>query len=391
MKIRSACLMGCWLVSCPLFSGNVDLSGYFESQWMDAQIQKEMIQMQSNKLRLDLNGDWNRVRFSANINWITYHGKTKWQIPDYLPDPIADEIPAAFRSYYVLPFNDQSKLDNAFIRISFKRWDLTAGRQQISLGTGYAWNPTDLFNIKDLFDPTYEQPGHNAIRADVALASRWNLTALIGPEENWDRSAKLLTTKIGLGRFDISVTVIEKTWLYHDYQSFSEYSFSGEPEERRLIGGSMVGELLGLGVWIEGGYNNMHKSTDFTELTAGLNYTFESGTFLMLEYFYNSACSTNEEDYTLNDWMRYFSAEQKTLTRHQLYTLIQHPISDLTQIGLSVITAGDGSLALLPILTTTPFENMEVTAYTNFYFGSELSAFNRKLGNGGLIRLRVYF
>ena len=30
------------------------------------------------------------------------------------------------------------------------------GKQQISLGTGYVWNPTDVFNIKELFDPTYE-------------------------------------------------------------------------------------------------------------------------------------------------------------------------------------------------------------------------------------------
>lgn len=391
MKIRTFCLLGFWIVSCPLFSGDVDLFGYFESQWMGIHIQKELIQMQNNKLRLDLKGDLNRMRFRANINWITYHGKTEWHILDYLPKSIVDEIPAAFRPYYVLPFNDTSKLDNAFIRISFKRWDFTFGKQQISLGPGYMWNPTDLFNTKDLFDPTYEQPGHNAVRADVALAGRWNLTALISPEENWDQSSKLLTTKIGLGRFDISMTVIEKMWLYHDYQSISEYGFSGEPEKRRCIGGSMVGEFFGFGIWIEGGYNHLQSSPDFKELTTGINYTFEFQTYVMFEYFYNSACSTSEKDYTLNDWMRYFNAEQKTLTRHQLYVLIQHPISDLTQIGLNAITAGDGSTALIPTINTTPFENVELTGYVNFYLGSEKSAFNKNLGNGGLIRLRFYF
>ncbi len=391
MKIRAACLIGLWICSSPLFAKDVDLFGYFESQWMGAQVHDEIIQLQSNKLRLDLKGNWDRVQFGANINWITYHGKTEWQITDYLPKKIVAEIPEIFRSYYVLPFNDNSYLDNAYAKISFNKWDLTVGKQQISLGSGYAWNPTDLFNTKDLFDPTYEQPGHNAVRADVALAERWNLTALIAPEENWDRSAKLLTTKIGLGRFDVSLTAIETMWLFHDYNSFSTSGFAGEPEKRNMVGGSIVGELLGLGVWIEGGYNDMARSTDFTELVAGLNYTFASQTFIMIEYFYNSSCSTNENDYTLNDWMRYLSAEQKTLTRHQVYMLIQHPVSDLTQLGLSLIAAGDGSVAFLPTLNTTPFENVEVIAYANFYFGSELSAFNKNLGNGGLIRLRVYF
>jgi hypothetical protein len=391
MKILAVCSIGLWIFCCPLFARDVDLFGYFESQWMGAQIHKETIQLQSNKLRLDLKGDWDRVQFGGNINWITYHGKTRWQITDYLPAKVVEQIPEILRPFYVFPFDDNSKLDNAYVKISFNKWDLTMGKQQISLGSGYAWNPTDLFNTKDLFDPTYEQPGHNAVRADIALAGRWNLTALIAPEENWDQSAKLVTTKIGLGRFDIAVTAIEKMWLFHDYSVLSESGFAGEAEKRDMVGGSIVGELLGLGVWIEGGYNDMRKSTDFTELVAGLNYTFASQTFIMFEYFYNSACPTKENDYTLNDWMRYLSAEQKTLTRHQIYMLIQHPISDLTQLGLSIIAAGDGSVALLPSLTATPFENVEVTAYANFYFGSETAAFNKNLGNGGLIRLRVYF
>jgi hypothetical protein len=60
-------------------------------------------------------------------------------------------------------------------------------------------------------------------------------------------------------------------------------------------------------------------------------------------------------------------------------------------LGLSTIAAGDGSMAFLPTLNATPFENVEVTGYANLYFGSDCSAFNKHLSNGGLIRLRVYF
>ena len=377
--------------SSSLLAGDVDLFGYFESQIMGAQINEDFIQMQSNKLRLDLEHRINRIEFRANVNWITYHGKTEWFIPDFLPEPIADQIPAALRPCFVLPFEDTSVLDNAFARISFRRWDLTAGKQQISLGTGYAWNPTDLFNNKDLFDPTYEQPGHAAIRADIPLASRINLTCLYGPEDIWKNSSKAIDLKIGLGRFDCSLTVIEKQWTLHDYTHLFLTGPIEISETRRMFGGSLSGELLGLGVWTEGGFNAMENSDDFTEVIAGTDYTFDSGTYVMGEVYYNSGCPEKATDYSLTDWMRYFSAEQKSINRYQVYLLLQHPVSDQTQAGMSIVAAGDGSVVLLPTLTTTPYENLEVLAYLNLYIGEELKAFNPNQGNGGILRARIYF
>jgi len=55
------------------------------------------------------------------------------------------------------------------------------GEQQISLGTGYAWNPTNIFNVKDLPDPTYEQPGHTALRADLPVGERGEAVLIYAP------------------------------------------------------------------------------------------------------------------------------------------------------------------------------------------------------------------
>jgi len=82
-----------------------------------------------------------------------------------------------------ITFSDRTFLDNAYLKLSLKAFDLTVGKQQISLGTGYVWNPTDVFNIKDPLDPTYEQPGHNALRVDVALGNNTTLTALASTSE----------------------------------------------------------------------------------------------------------------------------------------------------------------------------------------------------------------
>ncbi|MBN1779709.1 hypothetical protein JW948_01160 [bacterium] len=381
---------GCTLAS-PLLSQTAQVSGYFESQFMAAGVRGEMLQLGSNKCRVDLGSDMNRIQFRANINAITYHGKTTWNIADFLPDPVTRDIPEYARSMLVLPFEDDLVLDNAYMKITFSGWDLTVGKQQISMGAGYVWNPTDLFNQKDLFDPTYEQPGHNAMRADWALSSRANCTLLYGPESNPDQSTKMVLIKQGFGRFDCTLTGIEKSWTFHDYTDMTGFDPGGLSERRRLIGGSLTGELFGLGLWAEGGYNRMERSDSFYELVTGFNYTFDSQTFILAEYYRNSAAETDPGSYTLNDWMRYLAAEQKTLNRDQVTLLVQVPVTDLTQAGLNLFAAGDGSVAVLPMLNASPFENMELLAYVNLYFGRSTAMFNKNLGNGGLVRARIYF
>jgi hypothetical protein len=297
-------------------------------------------------------------------------------------------------AYYVLPFSNRTFLDNAYIKIAFKPFDLTVGKQQISLGTGYVWNPTDVFNVKDYLDPTYEQPGHNAIRLDIPLGTSYTLTTLFSPDENWEDSAKMIQLKGRISRFDYSFIAIEKAWRFHDYTQFDAGSmnFLELPEKRQLLGVSTAGELLGLGVWAEYAYNKMETTKDFYELVVGTDYTFDFQTYVMVEYYRNTLGKTHYEDYTLNDWMRLMAMEQKAISRDQVYVFIQHPVTDLLNAGISSIyNISDNSFALIPTLNYSLSDNVDIFAYLNLNFGAEGKAFAKNLGNGGLIRIRVYF
>jgi hypothetical protein len=373
----------------------VDIFGYFETQASGAQIQDEFLFLYSNKLRVDLKFSLSRkVTFAANFDYITYHGKTQWNILDFLSDDVLTEVPPGMEAFYVLPFENRHFLDNAYIKLSFKYFDLTAGKQQISLGTGYVWNPTDVFNIKELYDPTYEQPGHNAVRLDVPLGATSTFTALFSPEDNWKNSAKLAQLKGRISHFDFAVTAIEKIWLFHDYTQFDpvEMSFVGLPGKRQLLGASTAGELFGLGVWAEYAYNWMENSEDFYELVVGTDYTFNFQTYLMIEYYRNTLGKTDYMDYRLNDWMRLMAMEQKSIGRDQVYMLVQHPATDLLNVGVSTIySLSDESMALVPTLNYSFSDNVEIFAYLNINFGKEGKAFSKIMGNGGLIRVRVYF
>jgi hypothetical protein len=373
----------------------VDIFGYFETQASGAQVQDEFLFLYSNKLRVDLKSSLSsKVTFAANFDYLTYHGKTQWNILDFLSDDVLAEVPPGMEAFYVLPFENRHFLDNAYIKLSFKLFDLTAGKQQISLGTGYVWNPIDVFNIKELFDPTYEQPGHNAIRLDVPLGSASTFTALFSPEENWQNSAKLAQLKGRISHFDYALTAVEKVWRFHDYTQIDPETtyFLELPEKRKLLGVSTAGELFGLGVWTEYAYNWMEISEDFCEFVVGTDYTFNFQTYLMIEYYRNTLGKTDYTQYSLNDWMRSLAMEQKSITRDQVYAFIQHPATDLLNVGVSTIySISDKSMALVPTLNYSFSDNVEIFAYLNFNFGAEGKVFSKKMGNGGLVRVRVYF
>ncbi|MCJ7579033.1 MAG: hypothetical protein MUP98_00690 [Candidatus Aminicenantes bacterium] len=384
------------LISSPLTAQDkVDLFGYFEPQFMGVSLQNQFYQLFSNKLRVDLKwGPLDNITFAANFDFITYHGKTEWNILDFLPSQITDVVPEDLRSIYVIPFSNRPFLDNAYLKLAFKHFDITVGKQQISLGTGNVWNPTDIINIKDPIDPTYEQPGQNALRLDVPLGDSTTFSTLYSPDDEWESSAKMVQLKSRISRFDFTLVAIEKTWLFHDYTQFDFglMNFPELPEKRQLLGFSTAGEILGIGIWAEFAYNWMENTDDFYELVTGFDYTFDFQTYVLVEYFRNSLGRTDKADYSLNDWMRLMVSEQKAIAKDQLYALAQHPVTDLMSLGLSTIyNITDGSFVLVPTLEYSLSDNVDIFAYLNLNVGKEGTQYDKSLGRGGMIRARIYF
>lgn len=410
------------------FSQQVEIFGYFEPQLMGARLDGKFYQLSSNKLRVDLKSSLSdNVTFGANFDYITYHGKTEWDILDYLPEGVRNQAPwtqlFGFEfNPYVLQFNDRQFLDNAYLKLTFKYADVTIGKQQLSMGTGYAWNPTDVFNKKDITDPTYEQPGHNALRFDVLLGSGYRITTIYAPTDDWEYTDVLLKLKGRISHFDFSILGIQKQWKYTDARLFDPLlmTFYQIPSKRRIFGADFAGELLGLGVWGEYAYYDIHiDATEYVaysnalitsqmvshtslsemgipahyyELVMGLDYTFDFQTYIMFEYYRNTEAKSDYQDYTFNDWMHLLFAEKRSITHDQLYAFVQHPLTDLIDFGNSCIySLSDNSLTIIPMITYNIFENVDVTMIGNIYFGDDGTVYSDNMGNGGLIRARVYF
>ncbi len=373
----------------------VDLFGYFEPQYMGIRIQNQFYQLFSNKLRVDLKwGPLNNITFAANFDFITYHGKTNWELLQFFPTQVRAAVPEVLKPVYVIPLSNRIFLDNAYLKLAFKYFDITAGKQQISLGTGNVWNPIDVFNIKDPVDPTYEQPGQNALRVDIPITNSTTLSTLYSPENDWKGSAKMIQLKTRIARFDLTLVAIKKVWVFHDYTTFDflQMNFPEIPDNRQLLGFSTAGEIFGIGIWAEYAYNWMEITDNFYELVTGFDYTFDFQTYVLAEYYRNSLGKTTHLDYDLNGWMRTMFSEQKAISRDQFYALIQHPVTDLMNLGLSAIfSITDGSFILLPTLEYSLSDNVDIYAYLNLNMGKEGKQYDKSLGRGGMIRARIYF
>jgi len=217
---------------------------------------------------------------------------------------------------------------------------------------------------------------------------------------------------------------IQKYWKFTDARMFDPIfmNFIHLDTKRHILGGDIIGELFGFGVWAEYSYNDVQVSDkamdnylaalekfiplysscaslpsmeipdDYFELVAGFDYTFDFQTYVMCEYYRNTMGKTDYKKYNLNDWMQLLSAEKKVLSQDQLYLYIQHPATDLIEIGSSAIfSISDNSFAIVPMVTYNIFENVDFLLFVNLYFGKEGTAYSEKLGNGGMARARIYF
>ena len=71
----------------------VDISGYYESEYDYLQLQNSNYNFGYNKLRLDLESrSSDQIIIVGNINFQLYHGKTDLDLIDFIPKSIGTDI-----------------------------------------------------------------------------------------------------------------------------------------------------------------------------------------------------------------------------------------------------------------------------------------------------------
>jgi len=301
------------LLSFTTLLGQIDWFGYFESEGDLGGVPDQSIFYGYNKLRLDLDSSpSDNIRISADIIYREYFGQTDLNFLDFLHPDFRPVVPNADMSgwdtltYIPYPLSDSLFIDNMFLQLHFNLFDLTLGKQQISPGVGYAWNPTDIFNLKDLMDPTYEHTGVTVVRLSFPLGLRTTLSGIIRPANSWDETVQYYQLKSGIRRFDVSA-------IY----SRSRLTLSGfaatTVQTHDLYGFNLEGDLLGAGIRTEIAAHRLdsNKKLQYEYIVSG-DYTFKNSLYCLAEYYHNDlGAKTSQTD--INDYLFYYSGERKSL------------------------------------------------------------------------------
>lgn len=246
-------------------------------------------------------------------------------------------------------FSSYIAIDRANITMRFSRWDLTVGRQALSLGSTYFWNPIDLLtNFSPYeFDRDYK-PGVDAAKTDIALGELSGISLIYAAGNHFDfnESALLARPFATLFDFDLALTA---GWFRED--GFAGADFSGE---------------VGPGVGLRGelAYFAAEKDSDFFQMVVGSEYRFANNLYLSGEYFYNGFGTTHTSRY-LSKFSsdRIVEGDLYNVSRHYLGVLGSYEATPLLTVSLAtIINLTDHSMLIDPTVMYSLSDNSECVA-----------------------------
>lgn len=360
----------------------VRLTGYLEHQFTANHGDSGWSPIDYDRLRVDLNARAGRgTRLSASVVYQIYRGDTRVELQNALPD----EFDALADSAYV-ELEDQHFVNHAYVAFAPGPVEVIVGKQYLTWGAAWVFNPTELFRPKRLFEPTYEREGVGALAAKVPLGSLSDVLVAFVPDGAFDESGKVFRARHHVGGFDVSALVGE----VHESPAPPLIGLPSLPSEKRfVVGGDITGELFGLGVWAEATWSDRARR-QWVEASVGGNYTLRDGTLLLLEGFYNGRGEW-DDPYPLSLWLGRLSGDYRSLGKGMLYTHVSRPFGQLLTLGLSgLANIGDGSGVLIPSAAYAFAENVDILFNGIVYLGPDGTEFGAN-SHGGFLRGRVYF
>ncbi|HOP62794.1 MAG TPA: hypothetical protein PK358_04070 [Spirochaetota bacterium] len=292
---------------------NARFSGYYKNLFM----YQERDEFQGSILELPekkkLVSDLNRLRLSPELDYaesFIFHAdidieavaanytesdefELLWESSSY--NEIADgkaEL-AEKENLYAL-----AEFQNIYIKFVAGSFTGTAGRQQVRFGNSRLWNPLDLMNP---FSPlsvegSEEQPGTDALRLDWYPGESTELTLVAAPKRE-DDDIKKTSIKSGnyIARLKSGVKVLDVALLggYTAKRGNAGADFTAE-----VFDGFLTGVVL---------YSKPEHGDEYYQCGTGYEYTFASGLYFLMEYFYNSL-PVNDDD-ELSAALLYYSIE----------------------------------------------------------------------------------
>jgi len=386
--------------------------GYVEDtfNYEQSKSQSRELLLNSTRARLNLSGSPDKsFDFDIGIVGTLNSGATEFDLADYMPQKTVPEAAWIFKQ----TIENQIFLQEAFGTLYMPGFRIRIGRHKSYTGTGYAYNPIDIFNYKNPLDPTYEINGLDSVQGTLELPHQTEIQGFMKFGDRLSESGYMLRLKTYFSGWDMALQYSENTKERVDWETLNTTESAadlvqGTPFENyvrrlrwRLLGGEFSGELGGLGIYGEGGYAFVktrgdsgtltHAEKDHPRLLLGMDYTFDFQLYFIAEYLHIGQGRTDSSEITLSDRMAYFSGEILSTNRDTAFTGLTYPLTDLLDFSLyGILACNDPSAIINPWLLYNIRPGIKLSFALYVPVGTEQSQ-NGKAGPSTLVRMKFSF
>ena len=364
------------------------ISGYLESAFLAFQ-EKEDVEgrrfQNANKLKLTLDKKISEVQVHGEINFLFYSGFNDFNLLHYLPEKFLAEW-EPHRDDFAFSYANEVQVTQAYTVFPTGPLRASIGRQPLALGTGYAWNPVDPINKKNMMDPTDEIPAHDALKLSLPLPlnGEARLAAIVGEDIN--EFGGFVSVKVNaLFDWELSAATM-KYDLIEDFLTLDTCSYRDT-----TLGLAFSGQLGEVGLHGEAACFFTENPDNHFRWLLGGDYTFSFQNRIMVELYHNGSGLAGKEDYTAQDWFSYLSGERLVLGRNYGFFSTSQTVFDIADITLSTLASlTDFSLVIFPELKVNISELAEVRLIYYIPVGKDGTEFGT-FASSAELRVTGYF
>ncbi len=277
-------------------------------------------------------------------------------------------------SYRIIDFDESINNENSNtrfvhninrlnIKLNYKKFEITLGRQAISKGSSKFVNPIDLFSAVSFQNLNNEEKrGIDALRIRYSLGNftELDLSYVFGKHFDFEKSSIYLAFKSKLFETDMEFIIAK---FYKNY----------------LFGLDISRDIEGILFYLEGAFiltepRSKTEVDNFIKLSLGLNYKFSNDLFIVFEYHFNQKGSMDNNKYlSVALDSHYKESGGYLLSKHYLMLMISYPINIIFNSSFkTIVNLNDPSFVLNPHLDYNLQENLYIDLDLFFTLGKSI-------------------
>jgi len=290
-----------------------------------------------------------------------------------LSDTIVDK-----ESYFLV-----QRLDRLYLALLPHWGSIKIGRQAITWGNGFIFNPFDLFNP---FPPTAidrdYKVGDDMINVQASIPKLGDLQGLYVARRDPDTNSATSDQASLAGKLQVAAGT-------------NEFELMGAKNYKDYVVGVGGTGYIGDAAWrVDGTWTFADDSGDYLSLVANVDYSWAwlgKNYYGFIEYYFNGLGKNNYQDAVLDPAIaeRVARGELYALGRNYLSGHLQLEIHPLFRVFMtSINNAHDPSGILQPYATWDMTQNLQLTGGVNVFYGAKGSEYGGFILPGTDIRTK---